>query len=82
MLLYCLKNRFGEAGAKRIERNSFVLSDDKTTQDINLSAQWERCFHPGQQVVMSMVFDRSLSGNLCPSCRTENAGNCDQDIAW
>ena len=48
--------KYGKS-AEMVERGEFAIQDSVTKQDIDLRADWELCFSPGQRVDMSMIFD-------------------------
>ncbi|TVY51986.1 hypothetical protein LCER1_G005303 [Lachnellula cervina] len=66
-------------GAEKIERGEFAIQDSATTRDINLTADWERSFFPGQRVDMSMIITRhghsmgSDDKGNCPICGHANS---------
>lgn len=50
---------------------NFAIQDSVTKHDIDLTADWEACFFPGQQVDMSMLFALFVdpaSQRNCPKC--------------
>ncbi|KAI0154135.1 hypothetical protein GGR57DRAFT_512443 [Xylariaceae sp. FL1272] len=49
-----------------IDHGDFVIQDEGTQKDIDLSRRWELCFSPGQRVSMSIVLDSPYG--ICPSC--------------
>jgi hypothetical protein len=67
-------------GAEKIDKGEFAIQDIATRRDIDLKADWEICFQPGQRVEMSMVFHRHNSDPergrlesgtvLCWHCKT------------
>jgi hypothetical protein len=73
-----LKINFKKHGTatERIDRGDFAIQDSATTNDIDLSRDWETCFRPGQRVDMSMIFNRWHNpensvpdeSHKCPSC--------------
>ncbi|KAN0117809.1 hypothetical protein V8E51_003786 [Hyaloscypha variabilis] len=64
-----------ENGAEKIENGQFTIEDAVTRRNIDLSADWELCFYPGQRVEMSIVVYR-LSGVGCKICdRCDNVLN-------
>ncbi|TVY38351.1 hypothetical protein LSUB1_G002624 [Lachnellula subtilissima] len=58
-------------GAEKIERGEFAIQDSATTRDINLEADWEISFFPGQRVDMSMIVTR-----YGYSTGSDDKGNC------
>ncbi|KAF2100312.1 hypothetical protein NA57DRAFT_73922 [Rhizodiscina lignyota] len=82
-LVAILKVNFKPSGCgqRMIERGEFVITDNGTHEDINLSRSWDSCFFPGQRVSMSMVITRksssisSASLECCPSCNFESGGD-------
>src|SRR5271154_5186443 len=68
-----LKIRFRDVGLKKIEHGEFAVQDCRTGFDIDLSRPWRFCFHPGQEVSMSMLFTVLGSPNVisCSSCQQE-----------
>ena len=74
----------GEEAVRKIERGRFVIQDSATKRDIDLSGNWDTCFHPGQHVEMSIIFtDRDLhSRTKCPKCEKECICPMDSDTEW
>jgi len=74
-LVSVLKINFKKHGTatQRIERGEFAIQDSATTNDVDLSKDWETCFLPGQRVNMSMIFTKHAGPRFekdgCPSCK-------------
>jgi hypothetical protein len=79
-----LERRFQALGREKIIRKEFVLEDIKNKRPVDLSKPWDTLFYPGMHVGMDMVFTETetMNKNTCPTCRTENSGNSDEDIIW
>ncbi|KAH6617481.1 hypothetical protein F5144DRAFT_393368 [Chaetomium tenue] len=77
-----LKVNFKSNGPQKIERGEFVIEDDGTKRDIDLSSDWETCFLSGQRVSMSMVFKRvrNPTTTTCPGCGTEPGSAPDREV--
>ena len=63
-------------GAEKVEKGEFVIEDEVTGRDIDLTADWELCFSPGQRVEMSIIvteipatFDKTVA-NFSPTRAT------------
>ena len=83
ILIYALKDRYSQHGARKVENGRFAITDAGTNRDIDLKGEWKRCFRPGQRVNMSLFFDRMLSAtNSCPSCRVECIGDPASEVTW
>ncbi|KAH6842363.1 hypothetical protein B0I37DRAFT_381750 [Chaetomium sp. MPI-CAGE-AT-0009] len=67
-------------GPRMIERGEFVIEDDGTKRDIDLTSDWETCFFPGQRVSMSMVLKRNSVMATCPACLTESGSTNDVEV--
>lgn len=68
---------------KKIQNYEFSIHDSRTRKDIDFARPWEEWFTPGQQVEMSMIFDRSEAvATSCPSCRHECCVKPEEDIEW
>ncbi|KAK4150176.1 hypothetical protein C8A00DRAFT_18259 [Chaetomidium leptoderma] len=76
VLIYALKPRYSQGGARKVEQGQFAITDVGTNRDINLNREWKRCFRPGQRVNMSFIFNEALyktTTSTCPGCRAECA---------
>jgi hypothetical protein len=77
--------KFGKA-SERIDRGDFVIQDDGTGRDIDLTQDWELCFLPGQHVSMSMIFDQhnvsDFKHGSCPNCKWHHHGLVKAEIEW
>jgi hypothetical protein len=78
-------------GAEKIERGEFAIEDTTTRRDVNLQGDWETCFHPGQRVNMSMIFERDCPDytkrrTTCPKCHQDPGHRMqllsDSDVTW
>ena len=67
-----LKVRFKDVGVEKLERNEFLLSDEKQNRDLDIRKPWHAVMKPGQHVSMRMVFDTEFQLNSCPGCMSEN----------
>jgi hypothetical protein len=76
-----LKVNFKSNGSQKIERGEFVIEDDGTKRDVDLSRDWGNCFFPGQRVSMSMIFKR-VKMTTCPGCGTESGSAPEQEVTW
>ncbi|KAL8798929.1 MAG: hypothetical protein Q9182_006276 [Xanthomendoza sp. 2 TL-2023] len=64
------------SASRMIMNGDFAIHDSRTQRDIDLNRPWEECFIPGQQVDMSMIFERRDPGStLCPRCDHECVAN-------
>lgn len=83
--LAILKANFEFSGCdpKIIDRRQFVIEEAGTLDPIDLAGPWDACFHPGQRVNMSVVFDQCSQANptTCPRCKNENKA-ISKDISW
>jgi len=71
------------SASKKIQNGEFSIHDARTKRDIDLNRPWDECFLPGQQVEMSMIFDRSEPAcTNCPKCRHQCALNAEEDVEW
>ncbi|EAQ84488.1 hypothetical protein CHGG_08502 [Chaetomium globosum CBS 148.51] len=79
-----LKVNFKSNGSQKIERGEFVIEDDGTKRDVDLTSDWGTCFFPGQRVSMSMVFKslKNATTSTCPSCGTESGSAPDREVVW
>lgn len=79
-----LKVNFKSNGSQMIERGEFVIEDDGTQRDVDLTGDWETCFSPGQRVSMSMVFKHvnNPMTATCPGCGTESGSAPDREVTW
>ncbi|TAQ90368.1 hypothetical protein B7494_g1329 [Chlorociboria aeruginascens] len=78
-----LQANFSKKGhaRKMVEKGEFVIQNSLTRRDINLHDDWDHCFHPGQQVDMSLVFQqRWQAGSSCPGCGTACTGSNETDV--
>ncbi|PMD48130.1 hypothetical protein L207DRAFT_505187 [Hyaloscypha variabilis F] len=73
-LVAVLKVNFKKHGdaAKKIENGDFAIEDAATKRDIDLTADWDICFAPGQRVVMSIILTRAVPISICPKCNTRH----------
>jgi hypothetical protein len=80
-----LQNNFKDigSGARKIERGEFAIQDSVSKRDIDLDSAWVTCFRPGQNVVMSMIFNSNWNTS-CPTCHEDPGDNFaeDEDIEW
>ncbi|KAL3417993.1 vegetative cell wall protein gp1 [Phlyctema vagabunda] len=68
------------SGATKIADGEFAIQDLTTKRDVDLQLPWKACFHPGQQVAMSMIFNSEDAINKrCPKCRDDNGNNGSED---
>lgn len=75
------------SGEEKIARGDFAIQDTITKRDVDLNADWEHCFFPGQRVVMSIILNRDFVHDItCPKCRTPNSAAVtfgkEDDIDW
>ena len=71
------------SASKKIQNCEFTIHDSHTKRDVDLNRPWDECFMPGQQVEMSMIFDRiEVSSTSCVKCRHKCAINAGEDITW
>jgi hypothetical protein len=74
-------------GEEKIARGDFAIQDTVTKGHIDLNADWDLCFFPGQRVFMTIIFNRNLVRNAtCPKCNTLNPATVafdeEGDIDW
>ncbi|KAF2279505.1 uncharacterized protein EI97DRAFT_492106 [Westerdykella ornata] len=55
-------------GPAMIDRGAFAIRKAGMQSDVDLQADWDTCFFPGDRVAMSMVFNSLSRGTSCPSC--------------
>ena len=67
---------------KKILNGEFVIEDSTSKQDIDLEADWDLCFSPGQRVEMSMVYQQLEVSSTCPYCRTDCSSHEDRETEW
>ena len=67
---------------KKILNREFVIEDSSSKQDIDLEADWDLCFSPGQRVEMSMVYQQLEVSSTCPYCRTDCSSYEDRETEW
>ena len=67
---------------KKILNREFVIEDSTSKQDIDLEADWDLCFSPGQSVEMSMVYQQPKVSSTCPYCRTDCSSHEDRETEW
>ncbi|KAF8846634.1 hypothetical protein BDZ45DRAFT_755822 [Acephala macrosclerotiorum] len=77
-----IKIRFRNIGLKKIEQEEYLLSDPHRKRKLDLKLPWETVMTPGQRVEMSMIFSKEEMQTTCPTCRKENVGPKDSEIAW
>ena len=78
-----LEVNFRKFGAdKKILNREFVIEDSTSKQDIDLEADWDLCFSPGQRVEMSMMFRQLEISSTCPRCRVDCSSHEDREIEW
>jgi hypothetical protein len=83
VLIYALKERYSESGARKVDQGKFAITDAKTSRDIDLTREWIRCFRPGQRVNMSLFFENTFDKTTtCPSCHAECTGDQGKEIEW
>jgi hypothetical protein len=69
------------SGSRKIDNGEYVLMEAASKRQIDLSADWDACFMPGQRVEMRMTFQRqSRRLNSCPSCAYESEIHAEEDI--
>jgi hypothetical protein len=83
-LLSVLKVNLKESGCGpgKIDRGEFVIEDCGTHAPIDMMQKWDLCFHPGQRVAMSMVFQQVAQEASCPRCRTIHAAAAEEEVTW
>jgi hypothetical protein len=63
-----------------VERNEYILTDSKTSRDIDMNRPWEHSFYPGQRVDMSMVLSNAVTTtSSCPELRSSQELLVDRD---
>ena len=67
---------------KKILNREFVIEDSTSKLDIDLEADWDLCFSPGQRVEMSMVYQQLEVSGTCPSCRADCSSHEDRETEW
>jgi len=80
-----LQTNFSKTGQtrKKIGRGEFVIQDSLNKRDINILNNWDKCFYPGQQVEMSVVFQRRWqAGSSCPGCGIICDGSIEAEVKW
>ena len=74
---------FKKYGAdKKILNREFVIEDSISKKDIDLEADWDLCFSPGQRVEMSMVVPQLEFSNACPKCKNDCNSREDRETEW
>lgn len=87
-LISTLSINLGRRGcpSKKVLNHEFTMHDSRTKRDIDLDCPWDECFLPGQNVEMSMIFDRvEVPTASCPGCRQKNVllnPDMGDDIKW
>ena len=82
-LVAVLAENFKKFGDKeKILDREFVIEDSTSRQDIDLEADWDLCFSPGQRVEMSMVFQQLEVSSTCPYCKTDCSSHEDRETKW
>ncbi|UNI15169.1 hypothetical protein JDV02_001732 [Purpureocillium takamizusanense] len=80
LFTHILKERFGDLGTGKIDRNEWMLEDRDTGQILDLSAPWLSLFKPNQVLFMTMIFRRRKTPSTrCPSCSFSNYGTTDTE---
>ena len=70
-------------GYKMVQKKEYVIQESATRREIGRSSPWEASFLPGQKVVMSMLFNDSISStSSCPRCRLSSDEPQDSDVQW
>lgn len=70
-------------GHNKVRRKEYALEANRWNQDINDALTFRRWFRPGQEVDMSMVFERSAGRTIsCPGCGVVATGSLDSKIRW
>jgi hypothetical protein len=77
-----LKVRFKDIGLKKLERNEFLLMDDKCKRDLDLRNPWCTVMKPGQYVSMSIGFNTQGQRNICPGCSSEKEAGYSTETVW
>ena len=83
-LISVLTVTFKDYGVEeKIRKGEFFLEDAVTKQDIDLQANWNHCFTPGQHVEMGMIFQRYYTSNSkCPHCHFDYNADIGQSFKW
>ena len=82
-LVAVLAENFKKFGDKeKILDCEFVIEDSTSRQDIDLEADWDLCFSPGQRVEMSMVIQQLEVSSTCPYCKTDCSSHEDRETKW
>jgi hypothetical protein len=70
-------------GYKKVQNKEYVFQENSTRREIDRSRPWVASFLPGQNMVMSMLFEGSGSStSSCPSCQTISKKPQDADAKW
>jgi hypothetical protein len=77
-----LKVRFKDIGSEKLDRNEYILTDDKQNRNLDIRKPWCSVMKPGQHVSMSMIFDTSFEQNICPGCSARNKTQKGEETAW
>ena len=82
-LVAVLAENFKKFGDKeKILDREFVIEDSTSRQDIDLEADWDLCFSPGQRVEMSMVCQQLEVSSTCPRCKSDCSSPEDRETEW
>lgn len=69
-------------GPGMIDRGDFAIRKVGASRDVDLTADWDTCFLPGDHVTMSMVFMQWQPEPVCPNCRFESASSINNEVTW
>ncbi|KAF2269728.1 hypothetical protein CC78DRAFT_238599 [Lojkania enalia] len=78
----------GKQGSGKISRREYVLQEQATGKDVDMSEDFQDAFLPGQRISMSLVFEHDATPKSigtpthCPGCNTISEQSTDQDIQW
>jgi ubiquitin domain-containing protein len=78
-----LEIRFRDKGLRKIQRREYVLERGSDGKAIERHTPWNRCFSPGMQLTMDMLFKESNHAtNTCPACGQESYEATDSGVDW
>ena len=70
-------------GYTMVQNKEYVIQDISTRREVDRSFPWEASFLPGQKVVMSMLFNDTMSSTTsCPRCHCSSEKPQNSDIQW
>lgn len=69
-------------GHRKVKQKEYALGATFINKDVDRSIAFNRCFLPGRQYDMSMIFNATRTQNSCPACLLGTGEAFDARVNW